>query len=389
MRKIKIDKENNKLVLDISKVDKVKLSKLEGINAIQYVLSSLGHRQHVSVPKVNTSKPMHVVDRRIETRSSGYFLELFKQTFRTGNHKPLEQYRYFGIEIECFIELRELDLYRSDFGSNGSRECYDCEGSGTLTYSHRDSGHHIEQECQTCDGDGEVENEDCDGDDDSLFEAVHRELSRRIKNSQIRGVDIKRDGSLSHDDENYFPVEFTVLVRQDDFSNLEKLCSLLEDVGAVVNASCGLHVHIDMRGESKGDARGIGFKLEKYIHALASMVPETRRKNTYCKLQASTEDRYSAINLCSLDEHNTIEIRLHSATTNFEKIKNWTMILKTLIDKGEVLNRRCSINKFVKMFDGDLQEYIIKRIKMFSDDTEVKEFKKLADTEDVSINEVA
>ena len=42
-------------------------------------------------------------------------------------------------------------------------------------------------------------------------------------------------------------------------------------------------------------------------------------------------DRYYMINGTALKKYKTIEVRLHSGTTNFNKIKNWVELLKGIV----------------------------------------------------------
>lgn len=388
MSRFNLDQKNKTLTLSLKKVDEKKLSRLSGRDALSYVLSTMGYKQRLSLPKFDQVKKSNYnsvqnLDSNISSRPDNYYLTLFRNSFKIGAAKPSDSLRYFGVEIECFIKLDELDVYRNESG--GDCECSTCEGEGTIRATHRASGHEITDSCPDCDGNGYNSNEDSESSDDETFSDLKQALSRKIREAGIKGVDIKQDGSLECDDSDYFPVEFTVLVPQNNFSNLEKLCNLLAELKTIVNKTCGLHAHVDMRGESKESILKIGAKLEKYVKCLAAMVPETRRVNTYCKLQASNSDRYSAINLCAFEKQNTIEIRLHSATTDFKKISNWLKIIKTLLDSKEVLTKKASMKKFLSMFEGDLKTYIQERIKTFNGNE--YDFLDLADDEDISINE--
>ena len=62
---------------------------------------------------------------------------------------------------------------------------------------------------------------------------------------------------------------------------------------------------------------------------LKKLVPSSRLSNSYCitdKSSLRNGSRYYAINTDALKKFKTIEIRLHSGTTDFKKISNWIML---------------------------------------------------------------
>jgi hypothetical protein len=201
---------------------------------------------------------------------------------------------------------------------------------------------------------------------------VKRFFNSKVKSLKIRGLDVKSDGSIdTHDDNDFCPVELTLLVRQDDLSDLEKLCTLLNDLGATVNASCGLHVHLDSRDLSKEQVQTVGHRFSACLPFLADMVPKSRRSNQYCALSVSGLEgtRYHAVNLTAFSEHRTIEVRLHSSTTSFLKIKNWLKIISSIFEQNSVLYKfDGSISEFFKYIgaDSDLQKYIVERTEKFN-----------------------
>lgn len=376
MSKIKFDQKNKQIVIDFKKVNQNKMLALRTEkDMMRYALNSVGLKFHQDsramvspsdILKEKILKKSSKLDEKLNQRKGNYYLNLFQNSFKVGNQTVMQNKRYFGIEIECFIPFEKLGICKDDYGSSDYSECPDCEGSGRLTYTHRASGNGIEGDCPSCDATGEYYN--ADGEDSSeLFDVCSNRLSKKIKEKLIKGVDIKEDGSLEHDDsDDFWPVEITILVPQDDFTNLSRLCSLLKELDATVNTSCGLHVHIDARDYDKKQVLKIGEKLESYLPFMKNMVSKSRLRSTYCKLQASSEDRYSAINLTSYSKYKTIEIRLHQGTTDFDKIKNWCLILKNLINR-----RKCNFesnNSFIKIFTPELQEYIKMRMNKFNPD---------------------
>ena len=176
----------------------------------------------------------------LASRSKNHFLNVFSDQCRADRpKKPISGDFHFGIEIECYMAYSSVDVSYS----SGSSECPDCEGSGTLTATHRNTGQETEMDCDTCEGSGEVERDD--DSDNSQNEAIS-EVARLIKNAGIKGCHVKSDGSIeTPDNSEYFGLEIAILTS--DFKNLEKLCKFLKDYDAQINSSCGLHVHLDAR----------------------------------------------------------------------------------------------------------------------------------------------
>lgn len=286
------------------------------------------------------------------------------------NHKPLgpkKDNQWVGIEIECLIPSRDSlsdvhDMIRDSFadekikrvsvrydgsltGSNscdycddrGTRECYNCEGSG-IVILHDENNNNYEVDCAECCGTGEIECQDCDGNSES-----------------VRGVEICLLMNLKY-----------------GFEPLKNVCDILNNYfNATVDTSCGLHIHLDRREFSYAENINTAYVFEKFLEPLSKLVPNSRIDNTYCKLQAA-DDKYSAINMDTLDNKNTLEIRLHSGSTNYDKIKNWIKLLKK-IELFSSTIRECDLKKIKdlqKMFkvlklDNDLQQYCLERYKKF------------------------
>lgn len=180
-----------------------------------------------------------------------------------------------------------------------------------------------------------------------------------IEEGITKGVEIKGDGSI-----NGNGVEVCLLAKQSEISgHVKKVCKALKKIGCKVNKSCGLHVHLDMRNRDKRKS----FKaLVEELPELTKMVDKSRLKNTYCQINKTKEldkimevnsgsmynpttdryeyprvqcesfetNRYLAINPWSLDEHNTIEVRLHEGTIDDKKINSWIKKLVETVEKA-------------------------------------------------------
>ena len=388
-----VDLKNKTLTLDISKIlknSRADLSEMTETEKLKYIMSHLGMKTRVSLRRIGADRAIpkaSKIDSTIDNRMKNYFLNLQRESVRVGTHRPASDARYFGVEIECLIPFDSLEISPDDYSSGGTRECGTCEGSGTITYRHRESGHEQEGECPDCDGSGEIDSDDGDNESE-VFEACKSKLAYKIKAFNIKGVDIKSDGSIDGDSDTQWAVELTVLFRQDDMKNLEKLCSLLNELEAEVNASCGLHVHIDARHMTEKQVIMAGHKFNSVMPFLAMMVPKSRSRSNYCKLGTSKidGDRYYACNLTAFKKYKTIEIRLHSSTTSFIKISNWIKVLSGVMSIEDLGHHAKTLEEFYNVIgaDDDLQNYIVSRVQKFNGTAEETE-NESAETEDETL----
>ena len=137
-----------------------------------------------------------------------------------------------------------------------------------------------------------------------------------------------------------------------NLNSLKKVCKVINEAGAQVNKSCGLHVHFG--AESFTIAQWV--RIIRNYAALESIIdsfmPMSRRgdNNVYCKsirceadncinasdmndiYEAFDHDRYHKVNVMAFRGHKTIEFRHHSGTTDFTKIENWINFLRGLLE---------------------------------------------------------
>lgn len=147
-----------------------------------------------------------------------------------------------------------------------------------------------------------------------------------------------------------------------NLTSLKKVCKVINEAGAQVNKSCGLHVHFGAKD----------FTIDQWIRIIRnyaaieaiidSFMPASRRANNngYCKsiVNAATyvigarsmsdiqsafrRDRYHKVNVMAYNGHKTIEFRQHSGTTDFAKIEAWINFLRALIEYS--INNEAIIN---------------------------------------------
>lgn len=235
---------------------------------------------------------------KLDSKQQGTYSSMFKKlTNPLNQHSPMKgsQIKWYGVEIEC--------LFPCD-----SETCSSCDGDG----------------CSNCDDNGYIKN----------TVRVENELRYQIQEVlQLKRISIKSDGSIDEEGHEWTGVEFNVLCsNDDDFHNLKELCAYLKRAGAKVNKSCGMHVHLDQRNVPVDVVRLRHRNLDRATHALSQIMPESRKNNRYCSLNNRKNERYSAINYTALKKYQTLEVRLHSSTIEYTKIKNWIELLDLVQD---------------------------------------------------------
>ena len=160
-----------------------------------------------------------------------------------------------------------------------------------------------------------------------------------------------------------------------------------------VDNKCGFHLHIDMRGRSAEELRAIAYAYHLTYKFWASLVPSSRRNNSYCgkhdydreELEtcgdtyafgrmARSKDRYSWINLAAFNSHHTFEVRLHTSTLNGDKVCNWVKAHLFFVEyvKGKTLDELeiifSNVNKGMAAAwqSPELTEFYNERAKQFS-----------------------
>lgn len=132
---------------------------------------------------------------------------------------------------------------------------------------------------------------------------------------------------------------------------LKIVCEVLEQIGAKVDRTCGVHVHHDIDDLTVEHVKNIYKIYYKHQLAIESIIPNSRRgvnNPTYCKEvdnimvelvdKASTIEviaerfgRYHTINMNSYLKYGTIEFRQHSGSTDYTKLINWIKITQAIV----------------------------------------------------------
>jgi len=258
----------------------------------EYLLSCLGMvKKRLYVPKQKS----YGIDFLKDKREGTVLTKLNRLRNTNADHRPeeVDLGSWVGVEIECFIP------------HGGGSGCDSCEGS---------------QDCEEC------------GNSPNLSPNEARQLlKQKLSEAKLSRVSIKSDGSLRDENNEGHPVEVTMTFNtKRGFDDLRRLCSVLSGMGCYVNKTCGLHVHLDVRHLEKRQVRTIGMSIGEALPVLKYLVPASRHDNNYCKIGVSpfSGDRYWAVNLTAYRKFKTIEVRLHSGSISFDKIKNWIEIIK-------------------------------------------------------------
>ena len=185
----------------------------------------------------------------------------------------------------------------------------------------------------------------------------------RYENVQNSDVTFVGDGSVSPTGENQRRARYQEVRVSCAWSKVGKLyntCAALKEGGAIVNRSCGLHVHLDSRHLTAQQEATRRRKLVAALPWLVQLVPESRRMNSFCILNGQRmhgrDRRYQAINPLSYRKHQTTEIRLGSGSLDPDKILNWATVLKLVAD-----NRG-----FIRTFDSFLLSAAPQHIKVWA-----------------------
>ncbi len=138
------------------------------------------------------------------------------------------------------------------------------------------------------------------------------------------GWNTQRDGSVGADS-GFFSCEIVSpkLVGEAGLVQVVQVIDLLDEIGARVNRTCGLHVHVGVQGMNYLQVQRVTklFKaFEMAFYALNGSTYPDRYNNHYCANHHSwTGNRYQSLNLTNVSNGH-IEIRVWSGTITGEVV---------------------------------------------------------------------
>lgn len=124
---------------------------------------------------------------------------------------------------------------------------------------------------------------------------------------------------------------------------IEIVCKVLQDLGAIVNTSCGLHVHHDASDFGSKHFTNIKQIYRTAEPMLDAIMPASRRGNfnTYCRSVVGVDDsafeytRYYKLNVTSYTRHGSLEFRHHAGTLNAVKIIAWVHLTQAIMERAK------------------------------------------------------
>lgn len=152
-------------------------------------------------------------------------------------------------------------------------------------------------------------------------------------------------------------------------------CKALNDAGASVNRTCGLHVHIDAGDLDVAHLKNIVTRYARNTPAIEEFMPASRRSGSrhaehYCNsiqnavnttwfrqaqtrsAVASSISRMSTVNVSAITRTGTIEFRQHSGTVNAEKIIAWVDFLQAFVEASRPVSVRSTGNRSARRGNG-------------------------------------
>jgi hypothetical protein len=182
-----------------------------------------------------------------------------------------------------------------------------------------------------------------------------------------KNVCVKTDGSIRTYRDFPHNHEITLLCKDDNYKDkIIALCSVLnKDKQSKVNKTCGLHVHLDVRARDKHKVFANMLNIQHFLYAAN---PAFRKIGEYSYPINTTrwgQDRQHYAGINTQEHHNTIEIRMHSATTNAKKIVNWVTLLLAAAD-GTAVVKSDDIRKSGLALSDSLFKYFEARFAKFA-----------------------
>ncbi len=195
------------------------------------------------------------------------------------------------------------------------------------------------------------------------IECYNARVSELVNKASSKGLEMYSERYNHYDNDHYYKLVSDGSIRGENaiecvspilngnnggFDTLKTCCDALNEVGARVNRSTGLHVHV---GGQITQAQYVNTFVNYYYleSVIDTFMAPSRRNNTYAmdfeRLDRSRIDnastisdiaaifytRYFKINSQSWSRHHTIEFRQHQGTTDYAKISAWARFCIRLV----------------------------------------------------------
>ena len=138
-----------------------------------------------------------------------------------------------------------------------------------------------------------------------------------------------------------------------DFADLTTVVTTLAECRAVVNSSCGFHVHFGGFSHDLDIATLLRMRSSFYNDEVFfdSVVSRSRRGNLnrYCQSvrpELAYTLRYQKLNVSCYKTIKTVEFRQHQGTTDITKVFNWIHLCRSFLERGFKSNWNCPTDDF-------------------------------------------
>ena len=224
--------------------------------------------------------------------------------------------------------------------------------------------------------------------------------SELINSAMRRGLNMHQEGYNHIDNDTYYKLVSDSSIRGNNpiecvspilngghvgFDSLKACCESLNEIGANVNKSTGLHIHV-----------GGTITNEQYVNTFINyaclqrivdkFMSPSRRGGMWAKsydghygqlvtaqtpqdvLNILNHDRYYSVNPCSWSRHRTIEFRQHAGTTDYKKISMWAKFCIKLVHFSETHRYQQYISSVdeIEFLDDNEKAYFKSRIEVLS-----------------------
>ena len=171
----------------------------------------------------------------------------------------------------------------------------------------------------------------------------------------------------------------------DGFKALETCCRVLNESHAVVNRTCGLHVHVGVTDYSGEEIVNIYKNYQKLERLIDSFMAPSRRANeayyaqsilgydynnchTADNLVAMMGGRYFKVNPMAYGRHRTVEFRHHQGSVEYQKISMWVKFCCKLVEwsKKHILENEVNSINEVPFLNEEEKRFFAGRIAHFA-----------------------
>ena len=143
-----------------------------------------------------------------------------------------------------------------------------------------------------------------------------------------------------------------ILKGEEGLLELEKALNALDEAGAKVNTTCGLHVHVDTAGMGYVQRKNFFNSYTRNQELMDRLVSQSRRNNRNYTMPYNSSNideyaeaagngnghrnRYFTVNVNSLPKYGTLEFRQHQGTLNGKKVVAWVQMLLAIAKTASV-----------------------------------------------------